>query len=66
MTKAEQKVVAPSFTKEDLIKNADALGYKSEVVAGALYGVKADTLTKAELKAAVEAFLKKPVGKEGK
>ena len=41
MTKAEQKVAAPSFTKEDLIKNADALGYKSEVVAGALYGVKA-------------------------
>lgn len=65
-TTATAETTAPVFSKADLIANADALGYKQEVVAGALYTVQGDAITKDQLKKAVEDFLKKPVRKEGK
>lgn len=51
----------PVFTKSDLIESAAVFGTTPVLMTGALYGVKKETLTKAEAKAALDAFLKRPV-----
>ncbi len=49
------------FPIEDFVSNCEALGYRKEVVAGALFDCKKKELSKAEFKKIVEEFLKKEV-----
>lgn len=52
------------FEKSVLIQNAATLGTTPELMAGALVSVKADTLTKQQAADALQAYLKRPIGKE--
>lgn len=65
-TTQSNKSAKPVFSKMDLIANAEVLGYRPEVVVGALHNVKEDAITKDQLKEAVEKFLKTPIRKDGK
>lgn len=65
-TTQSTQAAKPVFSKADLIANAEVLGYKPEVVVGALYTVKEDAITKDQLKEAVDKFLKTPIRKDGK
>ena len=65
-TTQSAQAAKPVFSKTDLIANAEVLGYKPDVVVGALYNVKEDASTKDQLKEAVEKFLKTPIRKDGK
>jgi len=49
------------FPIEDFINNCEALGYRKEVVAGALFNCTKKELSKIEFKKIVEEFLKKEV-----
>jgi len=55
---------AAVFEKSVLIQNAAILGTTPELMAGALVSVKADTLTKQQAADALQAYLKRPIGKE--
>ncbi|CZR99165.1 hypothetical protein CDFC105_71178 [Clostridioides difficile] len=47
--------------KSDFIENSEALGYKKEVVAGALFNCKKEELTKSEFEKAIKEFLEREV-----
>lgn len=55
-TKIETK-----YPIEDFIKNSKALGYRREVVAGALFNLKDKEITKDEFEKRVKEFLGKKV-----
>lgn len=55
-TKIETK-----YPIEDFIKNSEALGYRREVVAGALFNLKEKEFTKSEFEKKVKEFLGKKV-----
>lgn len=63
---ASKEVKKPAFTKKDLIESAAIFGVTPAIMTGALHGVKKEQLTREEARAAVDAFLKKPVKKGGK
>ncbi|MDB3084759.1 hypothetical protein C4097_09390 [Clostridioides difficile] len=56
ISKQEEK-----YSKEDFLKNSEALGYKKEVVAGALFNCKKEELTKVEFEKAIKEFLEREV-----
>ncbi|UDN56928.1 hypothetical protein [Clostridioides sp. ES-S-0010-02] len=56
ISKQEEK-----YSKEDFLKNSEALGYKKEVVAGALFNCKKEELTKSEFEKAIKEFLEREV-----
>ncbi|HEK5077695.1 TPA: hypothetical protein SOL80_000135 [Clostridioides difficile] len=56
VSKQEEK-----YLKNDFLKNSEALGYKKEVVAGALFNCKKEELTKAEFEKAIKEFLEREV-----
>ncbi|MER0279685.1 hypothetical protein ABRY18_05745 [Clostridioides difficile] len=56
VSKQEEK-----YSKEDFLKNSEALGYKKEVVAGALFNCKKDELTKVEFDKLIKDFLEREV-----
>ncbi|EGT4532809.1 hypothetical protein L0865_003560 [Clostridioides difficile] len=56
ISKQEEK-----YSKEDFLKNSEALGYKKEVVAGALFNCKKDELTKVEFDKLIKDFLEREV-----
>ncbi|HBG2557576.1 TPA: hypothetical protein KPK86_002825 [Clostridioides difficile] len=56
ISKQEEK-----YSKEDFLKNSEALGYKKEVVAGALFNCKKDELTKSEFEKVIKDFLEREV-----
>lgn len=56
ISKQEEK-----YSKEDFLKNSEALGYKKEVVAGALFNCKKDELTKVEFEKLIKDFLEREV-----
>lgn len=62
-TKVNKKAsLEEKFTVEDFMENAEALGYKKYVLAGALYGCKKeDKFTKTEIENKVKNFLGKKV-----
>lgn len=49
------------FPIEDFVRNCEALGYRKEVVAGALFDCKNKELSKTEFKKIVKEFLNKEV-----
>ena len=49
------------FPVEDFVNNCEALGYRKEVVAGALFNCNDKELSKIEFKKIVDEFLKKEV-----
>ncbi|MCC0654842.1 hypothetical protein IC174_20070 [Clostridioides sp. ES-S-0001-03] len=49
------------YLKNDFLKNSEALGYKKEVVAGALFNCKKEELTKAEFEKLIKDFLEREV-----
>lgn len=49
------------YPVEDFVNNCEALGYRKEVVAGALFNCTKKELSKIEFKKIVEDFLKKEV-----
>ncbi|EGT4600808.1 hypothetical protein DFW26_15290 [Clostridioides difficile] len=49
------------YLKSDFLKNSEALGYKKEVVAGALFNCKKDELTKVEFEKLIKEFLEREV-----
>ncbi len=49
------------FSIEDFVSNCEALGYRKEVVAGALFNCKNKELSKIEFKKIVKEFLNKEV-----
>ncbi|WP_315169543.1 hypothetical protein [Metaclostridioides mangenotii] len=49
------------FLIEDFVNNCEALGYRKEVVAGALFDYKNKELSKTEFKKIVKEFLNKEV-----
>ncbi|CUU46981.1 hypothetical protein [Clostridium beijerinckii] len=51
----------PTYSIQEFIDNSEALGYKKEVVAGALFSCKKSELTKTEFEAMVKEFLGKKV-----
>lgn len=51
----------PVYSREELIAAASSFGVKPEVVAGALKLAGKDTMTKAEAKKAIKAFLERKV-----
>ncbi|WP_275297167.1 hypothetical protein [Clostridium sp. YIM B02569] len=51
----------PTYSIQEFIDNSKALGYKKEVVAGALFNCKKSELTKTEFEAMVKEFLGKKV-----
>ncbi|WP_236894870.1 MULTISPECIES: hypothetical protein [Clostridium] len=51
----------PKYSMQEFIDNSEALGYKKEVVAGALFSCKKSELTKTEFEAMVKEFLGKKV-----
>ncbi|WP_010295884.1 hypothetical protein [Clostridium senegalense] len=55
-TKVETK-----YSIEDFLNNCEALGYKREVVAGALFNSKEKEFTKSEFQEKVKEFLGKKV-----
>ncbi|HBE7903688.1 hypothetical protein KGF45_03115 [Clostridioides sp. ZZV14-6154] len=56
VSKQEEK-----YLKNDFLKNSEALGYKKEVVAGALFNCKKEELTKSEFEKAIKEFLEREV-----
>lgn len=56
ISKQEEK-----YSKEDFLKNSEALGYKKEVVVGALFNCKKEELTKVEFEKAIKEFLEREV-----
>ncbi|EGT5231440.1 hypothetical protein CUB07_10355 [Clostridioides difficile] len=56
ISKQEEK-----YLKSDFIENSEALGYKKEVVAGALFNCKKEELTKSEFEKAIKEFLEREV-----
>ena len=56
VSKQEEK-----YLKSDFIENSEALGYKKEVVAGALFNCKKEELTKSEFEKAIKEFLEREV-----
>ncbi|MFL0165598.1 hypothetical protein [Candidatus Clostridium helianthi] len=60
---ASQTIVndEPTYSIQEFIDNGEALGYKKEVVAGALFSCKKSELTKTEFEAMVQEFLGKKV-----
>ncbi|WP_227862602.1 hypothetical protein [Clostridioides sp. ES-S-0049-02] len=56
VSKQEEK-----YSKEDFLKNSEALGYKKEVVAGALFNCKKEELTKVEFEKLIKDFLEREV-----
>ncbi|MCC0782877.1 hypothetical protein IR152_07220 [Clostridioides sp. ES-S-0108-01] len=56
ISKQEEK-----YSKEDFLKNSEALGYKKEVVAGALFNCKKEELTKVEFEKLIKDFLEREV-----
>lgn len=56
VSKQEEK-----YLKNDFLKNSEALGYKKEVVAGALFNCKKEELTKSEFEKAIKDFLEREV-----
>jgi len=56
VTKTETK-----YSIEDFINNCEALGYRREVVAGALFNSKEKEFTKSEFEKKVKEFLGKKV-----
>ncbi|HGL5964293.1 hypothetical protein QSO88_15795 [Clostridioides difficile] len=56
ISKQEEK-----YSKEDFLKNSEALGYKKEVVAGALFNCKKKELTKVEFEKLIKDFLEREV-----
>ncbi len=56
ISKQEEK-----YSKEDFLKNSEALGYKKEVVAGALFNCKKDELTRVEFEKLIKDFLEREV-----
>lgn len=60
---AKEKIEAPVFDKDDLIKDAfNLFGVNPEVMAGALYNV-TEPLTKDQAKNGLEEFLNRPVNR---
>jgi len=55
----ESEAVESTYSKEELISNAHAFGVMPEVVAGALYTVKKDKLTRKEAEEAIKDFLER-------
>lgn len=49
----------PTFSKQQFLDNAEALGYSKPILIGAFFNVKKDSFTKIEVKKLVEEFLKK-------
>ncbi|HBG1250506.1 TPA: hypothetical protein KPG67_001360 [Clostridioides difficile] len=56
VSKQEEK-----YLKNDFLKNSEALGYKKEVVAGALFNCKKEELTKSEFEKVIKEFLEREV-----
>ncbi len=56
VSKQEEK-----YLKNDFLKNSEALGYKKEVVAGALFNCKKEELTKSEFEKVIKDFLEREV-----
>ncbi|EGT4600705.1 hypothetical protein DFW26_14760 [Clostridioides difficile] len=56
ISKQEEK-----YSKEDFLKNSEALGYEKMVVAGALFNCKKDELTKVEFEKLIKDFLEREV-----
>lgn len=57
----ESKVTEETYPIKNLIDNCKALGYKKEVVAGALFNCEKTEITKTELKIKIKDFLGKAV-----
>lgn len=62
--KAEKKPSVPIFEKSEIIESASLFGTSPEIMAGALFVIKKEKITKQEAENALKTFLKKPVGKE--
>jgi len=62
-TAVEEKAtkIETKYPIEDFIKNSEALGYRREVVAGALFNSKEKEFTKSEFEEKVKEFLGKKV-----
>lgn len=56
---AAKTVNEPTFSKQQFLENAEALGYSKPILIGAFFNVKKDSFTKIEVKKLVEEFLKK-------
>ncbi|MCC0677804.1 MULTISPECIES: hypothetical protein [unclassified Clostridioides] len=56
VSKQEEK-----YSKEDFLKNGEALGYEKMVVAGALFNCKKDELTRVEFEKLIKDFLEREV-----
>lgn len=54
-------MVEDKFPIEDFINNCEALGYRKEVVAGALFNCKEKELSKMEFETLINNFLKREV-----
>lgn len=59
----EQKptVVETLYTREEILAQASAFGVRPEVVAGALFSVKSEKMTRKQVEEAIEKFKKKEV-----
>ena len=55
------KILPQKYPKQTLISSAEALGYKKEVVAGALASVPQAEMTEEEAKRAIKDFLERKV-----
>ena len=49
----------PTFSKQQFLENAEALGYSKPILVGAFFDVKKDKFTKREVNNLVNSFLKK-------
>lgn len=54
-------ILEDKFPIEDFVSNCEALGYRKEVVAGALFNCKNKELSKIEFEKIVKEFLNKEV-----
>lgn len=61
VVKNEKEQIESTFKKEKFINNAKALGYERYVVAGALFDIEKDELTKSEFAIIMKKFLGKKV-----
>lgn len=55
------KINEQKYKIQDFMDNSEALGYKKEVVAGALFDCKKDQITKTEFEGRIKNFLKRKV-----
>lgn len=62
--KTENIVQEEKYHIEDFISNAKALGYRKEVVIGALFDFKEKEISKAEFEKLIDSFLKKKIVEE--